>query len=127
MPFVYRDAGGNIMAVYEQQIEGGEAIAADDPALRDFIQRNLPSSQALDEWVQSDLALARVLEDLVDVLIEKKVFMFTDLPAGAQKKLLERRGFRKEVSYVEGLFGEEEDYRAPLKIPTLTFDLVESR
>jgi len=110
MPFVYRDAGGNIMAVYEQQIEGGEAISADDPALRDFIQRNLPSAQALDEWVQSDLALARVLEDLVDVLIEKKVFMFTDLPTGAQKKLLERRGFRKEVSYVEGLFGEEEDY-----------------
>lgn len=109
MPFVYRDANGSIMAVYEQPVEGGEEVAVDDPALRAFIQKNLPALPALDEWVQSDLALARVLEDLIDVLIEKKVFMFTDLPEGAQKKLLERRGLRKEFTYVEQLFGHDED------------------
>ena len=48
------------------------------------------------------------MEDLIEILIDKKVMMFTDFPEGAQKKLLERRGFRKEFSYVEGLFGDDE-------------------
>ena len=107
MPYVYRDAQGDIAAVYEQPVEGGEEVAADDAALKAFIQKNVPVA-ATDEWVQSDLALARVMEDLIEILIDKKVLMFTDFPAGAQKKLLERRGFRKEFSYVEGLFGDDE-------------------
>ena len=60
-----------------------------------------------DDWVQSDLALSRVIEDLIDILIEKKLIVFTDFPEGAQKKLIERRGLRKEFSYVEGLFAED--------------------
>ncbi len=107
MPYVYRDAEGAIAAVYEQPIEGGEEVAVDDPALKAFIQKNVPVA-VTDDWVQSDLALARVMEDLIEILIDKKVMMFTDFPEGAQKKLLERRGFRKEFSYVEGLFGDDE-------------------
>ena len=97
MPYVYRDAEGAIAAVYEQPVEGGEEVAVDDSALIAFIQKNVPVA-VTDEWVQSDLALARVMEDLIEILIDKKVMMFTDFPEGAQKKLLERRGFRKEFS-----------------------------
>jgi hypothetical protein len=107
MPYVYRDAQGAIAAVYDQPVDGGEEVAVDDPALTAFIQKNLPTVPS-DEWVQSDLALARVMEDLIEILIDKKVLMFTDFPEGAQKKLLERRGFRKEFSYVDGLFGDDE-------------------
>ena len=107
MPYVYRDAQGVIAAVYDQPVDGGEEVAVDDPALTAFIQKNLPTVPS-DEWVQSDLALARVMEDLIEILIDKKVLMFTDFPEGAQKKLLERRGFRKEFSYVDGLFGDDE-------------------
>lgn len=107
MPYLYRDAQGAIAAVYDQPVDGGEEVAVDDPALTAFIQKNLPTVPS-DEWVQSDLALARVMEDLIEILIDKKVLMFTDFPEGAQKKLLERRGFRKEFSYVDGLFGDDE-------------------
>lgn len=109
MPYVYRDADGTILAVYEQPVEGCEEVAADDPSLRAFIEKNMPGQMG-DDWVQSDLALARVLEDLIELLIDKKVIMFTDFPAGAQKKLLERRGLRKEFSYVEDLFVGGEDF-----------------
>ncbi len=44
MPFVYRDADGNIQAVYEQPVEGGEEVSADDPALKAFVQRNVPTA-----------------------------------------------------------------------------------
>lgn len=43
---------------------------------------------------QSDLALVRVIEDLIDTLIEKGLIQFTDLPAAAQAKLLSRRETR---------------------------------
>lgn len=108
MPYVYRDEHGAIVAVYEQPVEGCEEVALDDPALKAFVQKNIPG--AGDDWVQSDLALARVLEDLIELLIDKKVIMFTDFPEGAQKKLLDRRGLRKEFSYVEDLFVGGEDY-----------------
>ena len=75
-------------------MEGGHEVAPDDPALKAFIQKNLPAAGAIDEWMQPDLALARVIEDLIEVLIDKKVIMFTDFPAGAQRKLLDRRGLR---------------------------------
>ncbi len=108
MPYAYRDDSGNILAVYQEPVDGCDEVSADDPALRAFIQNNMPAAGG-DDWVQSDLALARVLEDLIEILIDKKVIMFTDFPEGAQKKLLERRGLRKEFSYVEDLFVGEDD------------------
>jgi hypothetical protein len=59
--------------------------------------------------MESDLGLARVLEDLIDLLIEKGTFMFTDLPPAAQQKLLSRRGLRREFSYVETLFSPDDE------------------
>ena len=110
MPFALLDAEGHILAVYNDMVEGAVEVAPDDTALKAFLYQNHPDAQQKEQWVQSDLALARVVEDLIDVLIEKGVFMFTDLPEGAQKKLLERRGLRKEFAYVENLFGNEENF-----------------
>ena len=109
IPFIYRDAEGKILAVYDQPVDGGEEVAADDSDLHAFIQKNIPGL-VTDDWVQSDLQLSSVLEDLIELLIDKKLIMFTDFPAGAQKKLLERRGLRKEFSYVEDLFVGGEDF-----------------
>ncbi len=113
MPFVHKDAAGNILAVYTEPVDGTEEVAPDDPGLKAFIQKNLPTAgggvDTGDDWVQSDLALARVIEDLIEVLIDKKVIMFTDFPAGAQKKLLDRRGLRKEFDLVEDLFGDPDE------------------
>ena len=53
------------------------------------------SQRALDE---SDAGLARVTEDLIDILISRGVIQFTDFPPGAQAKLLERRQTRATLS-----------------------------
>jgi hypothetical protein len=47
---------------------------------------------------QTDTGLARVLEDLIDVLITRGVIQFTDLPDAAQSKLLERRETRASLT-----------------------------
>ena len=106
MPFVHKDANGKIIAVYTEPVEGALEVAPDDPALIGFIQQNIPALDAEGDWAQSDLGLTRVIEDLIEVLIEKKVVLFTDFPEGAQKKLLDRRGRRKEFDLVEDLFGD---------------------
>ncbi|MBY0266684.1 MAG: hypothetical protein K2W84_09755 [Burkholderiales bacterium] len=49
-----------------------------------------------------DARLVRVLEDLVDTLIERNVIRLTDLPEDAQQKLLERKRFR-DRSYRDAL------------------------
>ncbi len=47
---------------------------------------------------QTDTSLVRVLEDLIDVLINRGVIQFTDLPEAAQAKLLERRQTRASLN-----------------------------
>ena len=62
-----------------------------------------------DALSQSDASLARVLEDLIDVLISRGVVQFTDLPDAAQAKLLERRQNRATMSNRLDLLPEEGD------------------
>ena len=51
-----------------------------------------------------------VTEDLLNILMEKGVIAFTDLPVGAQEKIIARQGLRShQLSYVESLFGSSED------------------
>lgn len=114
MPFVKRDENGNIVAVYSAaEMPGLEEVSANDPQLIDFLYAGDPDAVAKKDMIESDLGMARVLEDLIDLLIEKGAFRFTDLPQAAQQKLLARRGLRKEFAYVETLFGGEEDEEFP--------------
>lgn len=111
MPFVKRDAEGRIAAVFHEASEPGlQQVAADDPALGEFLKSANVSPAQRQQWQESDLALARVLEDLIDLLIEKNVVRFTDFPEAAQQKLLARRGLRKEFAYMESLFAAEDDF-----------------
>lgn len=48
--------------------------------------------------LDSDAGLARVTEDLIDILINRGVIQFTDFPPAAQAKLLERRQTRATLS-----------------------------
>ncbi len=124
MAFVIRDTQGTIVGVYNQPVEGAEEVAADDAGLLAFVQATAPITapttnpensgndrEAQENWQVSDLTLVRVMEDLIDILINKNVVNFTDFPPGAQKKLLGRRGLRSEMAYLSTLFeGADEDF-----------------
>ena len=49
---------------------------------------------------QSDLAMARVLEDVIQLLVTQGTIRFTDLPNAAQTKLLSRRELRGQMQGV---------------------------
>jgi len=57
----------------------------------------------------SDAAMARVLEDVIDLLMEKQVFNFTELPEVVQHKLNTRRKLRHDVSVLSDLIADDDD------------------
>jgi hypothetical protein len=57
-------------------------------------ERDEPDTLPAQALSESDTAIARVLEDLIDILITRGVIQFTDLPEAAQGKLLNRRQTR---------------------------------
>jgi hypothetical protein len=56
----------------------------------------------------TDAGLARVTEDLIDILIHRGVIQFTDFPPAAQAKLLERRQTRATLSRRLQLLDDDE-------------------
>lgn len=109
MPYVMRNAEGHIIAVLSEEAEGSELVASNDPGLGKFLSQDSPEQRAQKELMESDLGLIRVIEDLINVLIERGAIMFTDFPEPVQRKLLARSGLRKEFSYVDDLFNADED------------------
>jgi hypothetical protein len=106
MAFVKRGEDGRIVAVSAACDEIHHEQVAETSAELEAFMREISGPAA--PLVESDLRLVRVLEDVIDLLVEKGVFRFTDLPAPAQEKLLSRRSLRSSLRGLN-LLGEEGD------------------
>lgn len=87
-----RDASGAIATLAASPQPGSVKIDVDHPEVVQFLDR-----QNAGGFSTSDAQFVRVLEDLIDTLIEKGVIRHTDLPAAAQQKLLSRKGMRHSL------------------------------
>lgn len=108
MLYVQRDARGQLVRVEETPFPEmtGELTSTDAEILA---WRNQPGMESsLQQLRQSDLEMIRVLEDLIQVLMDKGVVRLTDLPAAAQEKLINRSQAREVLGGVSGLLGEED-------------------
>jgi hypothetical protein len=91
--YVMRNTEREIVALSHVKTEMCcEAIAQDDIELQQFLTSIKTSQQTLLE--NTDLAMARVLEDVVNLLVGQGTIRFTDLPEAAQVKLLSRKELR---------------------------------
>lgn len=98
-----RNAEGRIVALTRQTLSpqrivmgNWQAVSAADPEVEAFVHDVTRQADALS---QTDIGLARVLEDLIDALINRGLLQFTDLPEAAQAKLLERRQTRASLGH----------------------------
>ena len=80
-----------------------EELSLDSDEIQAFL------GQARQRLSLSDGETIRVIEDVVDVLIRKKLLLLTDLPQAAQKKLMERQRMRSELGALGNLVIDEED------------------
>ena len=96
MAYVYRNNEGKIVANSTVEIsgEGWTYIESDSKEYIEYLENILIKNSPFRE---SDLQLARVLEDLINILIERDVIRFTDFPPAAQKRLNDRQLMRKKT------------------------------
>jgi hypothetical protein len=96
MPYVCRDQKGEIQSVHAEPTSGGsEYLGADDPAMIDYLSRSKDSAGAKLALSDTDAEFARVTEDLIHLLVEKQIILFTELPQVVQRKLLVREQVRE--------------------------------
>lgn len=95
MTYVLRNEQGVITATSpcEKIGEGWQPIAPNSPEYIDFLEKELATQS---KFRESDIQLARVLEDLINVLIERNLIQFTDFPSAAQKRLNDRQSMRSK-------------------------------
>jgi hypothetical protein len=96
MAYVLKNSQGEIVAVSATENMGAEWLFVEDTSIEylDFLERSLAKS---DPFRESDIHLARVLEDLISLLVERNMIRFTDLPVPAQKRLNDRQSLRKKT------------------------------
>lgn len=110
-----RDAEGRVVALTRQPLSQEEARAggwepaeAGDPAVAHFLRAVASETNPLS---LTDAGMGRVTEDLIDVLIDRGVIQFTDLPVPAQAKLLQRRQTRAQLAHRLNLLADDGDER----------------
>lgn len=94
MPYVLRNSSGQINAVSQSDaaIKGWEKI---DSGSKEYLEYLESAIREEDPFRESDIQLARVLEDLISLLIDRDFIRFTDFPEPAQKRLIDRQGLRR--------------------------------
>jgi hypothetical protein len=108
MPFVKRDAAGRVTSLHrEQDSQELQYLPLDHPDVVGFLQPvGERRSQGRGALMQSDLDSIRVLEDLADILIRKRLIALTDFPPAAQEKLMGRRRLRTSLSPITEILGD---------------------
>ena len=98
MLYVKRDDEGNIESVHKDPgSDSLEALSEDNPEVKYFMLDDTARLYAKDRLRATDLGVTRVLEDLIQLLIDKNVIMFTELPDGAQQKIAVRQAMRQDL------------------------------
>jgi len=94
MPYINRDKQGQVVAVsISQSLECAEWLETES---EEFNLALLVLGGASLESIQSDLAMVRVIEDLIEILTVKSIISLTEFPQAVQLKLLARTSLRKK-------------------------------
>ncbi|GHE22701.1 tryptophan synthase subunit beta like protein [Halomonas urumqiensis] len=107
--YVKRGDDGRIELVSRDQTpECSESLAADSPELLDFLMEESAGGGRA-RFHASDLAFVRVLEDVIELMMDKGVIRFMDLPEAAQDKLMDRQSLRRRLNGLNLVGGDEDD------------------
>lgn len=107
--YIKRDSEGHIELVSREETPAcDEYLPADSPELLAFLMDGEVGKGAA-RFQASDLAFVRVLEDVIEVLMDKGVISFTDLPPAAQEKVMERQSLRRRLNGLQLVSGSDEE------------------
>ena len=109
MPYITRNKKGEIVELHNLPDDGGDNwIESGNPEVLDFIKRIETTEQAKLALTSTDNEMVRVVEDLIDMLMERQIFIFTELPEPVQAKLNARKKLREGMNTLENLINEDD-------------------
>ena len=96
MAYILKNTQGEVIAASADENPGAgwTFIENDARVYLEFLEKSLAKASLFRE---SDIQLARVLEDLINLLVERNVINFTDLPEAAQHRLNHRQTMRRKT------------------------------
>jgi len=110
MPYIKRDASGHIYSIAQQQDNDHiEFIPATSQELVSFLTQQPAIDGTKEILAESDGDIARVTEDLIQLMINKNLILFTDLPNAVQQKLLSREKLRSHLNQQNSSFLDDSD------------------
>lgn len=111
MFYIQRDSDGHLMKVEKRPFpEMNGELTDDSREAQAWFRSHQAAMSSLQQLRQSDLEMVRVLEDLIQVLIQKGVVSITDFPQAAQLKLINRAQAREALNGgLNKLIGDDEE------------------
>ncbi|MFD0914125.1 hypothetical protein [Methylophilus luteus] len=106
MAYILKNKEGAIIAASpDTQVSADWVLIENsDTEYLSFLDEELKKNHTFRE---SDIQLARVLEDLISILIERSLISYTDFPSAAQKRLNERQTLRHKNN-LHTLLGDDD-------------------
>jgi hypothetical protein len=109
MLYVSRNQNGKIVALFHSATEEAtEEVSAYSQEVLDFLLEGKSDESSAEFLSYTDTHVVRVLEDLIDLLIDKNVIMLTELPPRAQIKLSRRQKARQSLQQHSPLIADED-------------------
>jgi len=99
MVFVSRNSQQKIIALYSESGDNhDEEVSISSEEVITFLKSLESTAPNYLELLQSDLEFIRVIDDLIEVLLKKKIIAITDFPKPVLSKMMTRRGIRDQLS-----------------------------
>lgn len=98
MFYVERDGNGKIVVVRrDANMPGMESKQSVDDEILEFFGREETNDSLIRILASTDVGVMRILEDLINLLVNKNIIMSTELPEDAQIKLRQRQQMRQRI------------------------------
>jgi hypothetical protein len=62
-----------------------------------------------EDFDRSDMEMIRVYEDLMDILMAKRIILLTDFPQAAQEKIVRRKKLRSSLAPIADMFATDDE------------------
>ena len=109
MPYVIRNEEGAVIELYDAPTgQNDEWLDIGDPEILHLLKQIHSAEQAKKALSSTDYEMIRVIEDLVDLLISKNIFIFTELPEAVQAKLGARKQIREDMNALQNLISDDD-------------------
>lgn len=99
MPYIQRNNDGVIISLKRTPDEyHSDYLEPTDPEIVGFLNSSQEVYSAKETLSESDQSFTRVTEDLINLLIEKNIILFTELPPAVQAKMAGREKLRSNLN-----------------------------